>query len=71
MFENKRSALFAVIVGGVLLGAFYQNMTPVEFATLNMPPINESARRDQARELLGSYYGGSVAARVGGHKDFN
>lgn len=71
MFANKRSALFTVIVSGVVVGALYQNMTPVEFATLNMPPIDEGARRDQARELLGSYYGGSFAARLEGQKDIN
>lgn len=46
-------------------------MTPVEFAALNLPPIDESARRDQARELLGGYYGGSFAERVEGQKDLN
>jgi len=71
MFANKRSALLTAIIGGVFLGSLYQNMTPVEFATLNMPPIDEGARRDQARELLGSYYGGSYAARLEGHKDLN
>ncbi len=71
MFANKRSALYATIIGGVFLGAFYQNMTPVEFAALNMPLVNEGARRDQARELLGSVYGGSYAARLEGHKDLN
>jgi soluble lytic murein transglycosylase len=71
MFANKRSALYSALIGGVILGAFYQNMTPVEFATLNMPQVNEGARRDQARELLGSLYGGSFAARLEGHKDIN
>lgn len=71
MFANKRSALLAVLVGGVFLGTFYQNMTPVEFAALNMPQIDEAARRDQARELLGGYYGGSFAANLEGNKDLN
>lgn len=71
MFTNKRSALLATIVGGVTLGALYQNMTPVEFATLNMPSIDESARRDQAQELLGPYYHASFAARLEGEQDLN
>lgn len=50
---------------------FFQNMTPVEFSTLNMPPIDENARRDQAQELLGSYYNGSVAQSLEGQKDLN
>lgn len=71
MFTNKRSALWATLIGGVLLGSLYQNMTAVEFAALNMPSIDEGARRDQARELLGTFYGGSYAARVEGHRDLN
>ncbi|HEY8271817.1 MAG TPA: lytic transglycosylase domain-containing protein [Pseudobdellovibrionaceae bacterium] len=71
MFANKSSALLAVVLGGVFLGAFYQNMSPVEFAALNMPPIDEGARRVQARELLGTYYGGSFAQSFEGQKDMN
>jgi soluble lytic murein transglycosylase len=36
-----------------------------------MPPIDENARRDQAQELLGSYYNGSVAQKMEGQKDLN
>jgi soluble lytic murein transglycosylase len=71
MFVNKRSALLSIILGGAFIGLFYQNMSPVEFAALNMPPIDEGARRDQARELLGSYYGGSFAQSFEGKKDLN
>jgi soluble lytic murein transglycosylase len=71
MFANKSSALLSIIIGGVFLGTFYQNMSPVEFATLNMPPIDEAARRDQARELLGSFYGGSFAQSFEGQKNLN
>lgn len=53
------------------MGTFYQNMTPVEFAALNMPPIDEDARRVQAQELLGGYYGGSFAARFEENSDLN
>lgn len=58
-------------MGGILMVMFFQNMTPVEFSTLNMPPIDENARRDQAQELLGSYYNGSVAQSLEGQKDLN
>jgi len=71
MFSNKRSAIYSILVGGVILAVFFQNMTPVEFVALNLPPVNEGARREQAQELLGSYYGGSFAARLEGHKDLN
>ena len=71
MFANKRSAIFATFVGGILLALFFQNMTPVEFSTLNMPPIDENARRDQAQELLGSHYNGSIAQSLEGQKDLN
>lgn len=50
---------------------FFQNMTPVEFSTLNMPPIDENARKEQAQELLGSYYDGSIAQSLEGQKDLN
>ncbi|MNS64601.1 Soluble lytic murein transglycosylase precursor [compost metagenome] len=71
MFKNKKWALAAVLVGGSLIGAFYQNMTPVEFSALNMPPIDEKARQDQARELLGSYYTGTPIRSLEGHQDLN
>ncbi|MFS4458327.1 lytic transglycosylase domain-containing protein [Bdellovibrio sp. HCB2-146] len=71
MFRSKRSALISTFVGGFFLLVFYQNMTPVEFSTLNMPAIDENARKDQAQELLGSHYIGSVAQSLEGQRDLN
>ncbi len=68
---NKRSALFITFLSGIAMVALFQNMTPVEFATFNMPQIDEKARQDQAQELLGSYYQGSLAQRLEGQKDLN
>src|SRR5437868_4406113 len=72
MFANKKWALASILLAGTLLGSLYQNMTPVEFTALNMPPIDERARQDQARELLGPhYYTGSPIQSLEGTKDLN
>lgn len=54
----------------ILILAF-QNMSLVEFASLNIAKVDEDARRDQARELLGAYYRGSVAQKLEGHQHLN
>jgi soluble lytic murein transglycosylase len=72
MFANKKWAIASILLAGTLLGSLYQNMTPVEFTALNMPPIDERARQDQARELLGAhYYTGSPIQSLEGTKDLN
>lgn len=53
---NKKLSLVFVLAFGIPLGILFQNMASVEFATLNMPPIDEKARREQAQELLGNHY---------------
>src|SRR5437868_12935857 len=58
--KNKNVALGSVIVTCGFLIVMFQNMTLVEFTTLNMPEIDEGSRQDQARELLGAFYNGSV-----------
>lgn len=54
----------------VLILAF-QNMSLVEFASLNIAKVDEDARRDQARELLGAYYKGSVVQKLEGQPHLN
>lgn len=49
----------------------FQNMSLVEFASLNISKVDENARRDQARELLGAYYRGSTAQKFEGQAHLN
>jgi len=68
---NKRIAITLILSGFGLLSLMFQNMTLVEFSTLNMPEIDESSRRDQARELLGTFYKGSLAEKLEGEQYLN
>lgn len=69
--NNKRVAITLILSGIGLLSLMFQNMTLVEFSTLNMPEIDESSRRDQARELLGTFYKGSLAEKFEGEQYLN
>lgn len=68
---NKRIGVFAVLSGWALMVLLFQNMTLVEFSTLNLPSVDEDSRQDQARELLGVYYKGSLAQRFEGEQSLN
>ncbi len=63
------------VVGLLVLGAglimMFQNMTLIEFSLRDVPAVDEGARRDQARELLGSYYTESPARKVEGERYLN
>ena len=69
--SKKRIGIFAILSGWILLLLMFQNMTLVEFSTLNLPDVDEDARQDQARELLGVYYKGSLAQRFEGEQALN
>ncbi|HEY8272777.1 MAG TPA: lytic transglycosylase domain-containing protein [Pseudobdellovibrionaceae bacterium] len=69
--SNKRIGVFAILAGWALLIMFFQNMTFIEFSTLNLPLVDEDSRQDQARELLGNYYKGSLAQRFEGEQSLN
>jgi Soluble lytic murein transglycosylase and related regulatory proteins (some contain LysM/invasin domains) len=71
MITNKTWALLFILGAGSISGVLYQNMTPVEFSALNIPQIDEKSRRDQAKELLGTYYTGSPIQSLDGHRDLN
>lgn len=58
--RSKRRALFISAIALVLV-LMFQNMSFVEFVALGISPIDEDARQQQARELLGSYYPFSLA----------
>jgi soluble lytic murein transglycosylase len=67
----KRTAAFTLLTGWAVLIFFFQNMTLVEFSNLNVPLVDEGSRQDQARELLGIFYDGSLAQRFEGEQSLN
>lgn len=69
--SKKRVGVFAILSGWGLMVLLFQNMTLVEFSTLNLPSVDEEARQDQARELLGVSYKGSLAQRFEGEQSLN
>ncbi len=58
-------------LGTLVLMLAFQNMSLVEFANLNISHVDEGARREQARELLGAYYHGSAAQKLEGNRYLN
>jgi len=54
-----------------VLVLMFQNMTLVEFTTLNLPEVDELSRQDQARELLGGLYKDSLAEKLEGEQYLN
>jgi len=68
---NKRIGILSALAGSALLLVMFQNMTLVEFSSLNMPEVDEGSRRDQARELLGAFYDGSMAQKLEGQQYLN
>jgi soluble lytic murein transglycosylase len=71
IYINKRIAVASVLTVCALLVVFFQNMTLVEFSELNIPEIDEDSRQDQARELLGVFYDGSVPQKLEGEQYLN
>lgn len=69
--SKKRIGIFSVLVSWAFLVLMFQNMTLVEFSTLNLPEVDETSRQDQARELLGTYYKGSIAQQLEGEQNLN
>jgi soluble lytic murein transglycosylase len=68
---NKHVAITTILASSALMIVMFQNMTLVEFSTLNMPSVDEDSRQDQARELLGRFYNGSQAQRLEGEQYLN
>lgn len=68
--RSKRRALFISAIALVLV-LMFQNMSYVEFVALNISPINEDARQEQAQELLGQYYPLSLARESEYHPYLN
>lgn len=65
MRQKKMSVIaIGLALGGLLL--FYQNMTLKDFDSLGISDVDDSSRREQARELLGRYYKGSYAQKLEG-----
>lgn len=63
--------MMSIAAIGVLLMALFQNMSLVEFSTLNIGGINEQTRKVQAQELLGTEYRGSFAQKLEDHEYLN
>lgn len=68
--KNRRRALFITAIALVLV-LMFQNMSFVEFVALNISPIDEMARQEQAHELLGHYYPFSMARKTEYHPYIN
>ena len=58
-------------VGGLAMLLMFQNMTPVEFGSLQISNVDEGARQEQARELLGASYRRSFARQLEGQQNLN
>lgn len=54
----------------VMMGLF-NNMSLVDFNALGIPEVDDEVRQDQARELMGSYYRGSLAQKLEGQQYLN
>ncbi len=68
--RSKQRALFISVIALVLV-LMFQNMSYVEFVALNISPIDEDARQEQAQELLGQYYPFSLARQTEYHPYLN
>lgn len=71
MLNTKRARIITAAFGSLALMLLFQNMSLLEFSELNIPEVDEDARQDQARELLGTYYRGSTAQRLEGEQYLN
>lgn len=71
MGRTRTTPKLTVLAIGLGLTILFQNMTPIEFSLLNVPAVDEGARSEQARELLGAYYSDSPARKVEGAQQLN
>jgi soluble lytic murein transglycosylase len=71
MGRTRNTPKLAVASIGIGLAILFQNMTPIEFSLLNVPAVDEGARSEQARELLGAYYSESPASKAEGASHLN
>lgn len=60
---NQKQRALLISSFGLVLVLLFQNMSFVEFVALNISPIDEQARQEQAQELLGRYYPYSLARK--------
>jgi soluble lytic murein transglycosylase len=58
-------------LGGLVLFLMFQNMSFVEFGSLQISNVDEGSRQEQARELLGASYRRSFARRLEGEQNLN
>ncbi|MES2855735.1 MAG: lytic transglycosylase domain-containing protein [Bdellovibrionota bacterium] len=71
MKRFQKPQFISVAAGILFLVIMFQNMSLVEFASLNISTVDERSRRVQARELLGDYYRGSFAQKLEGQEYLN
>lgn len=71
MKSRSKFQYIGLILGLFILIMTFQNMSLVDFGRLNMPEIDEGARHEQARELLGTFYTESSAQKLEGKQHLN
>jgi soluble lytic murein transglycosylase len=71
MNSFKKPQFISALAGLLFLGILFQNMSLVEFAALNIAPVDEGTRRVQAHEVLGDFYHGSFAQKLEGQQYLN
>lgn len=64
---GRKIKLFFYGLGWFGLILLFQNMTYMDYSKPELPKINEDTRLEQAQELLGQKYQGSVAQKSEGH----
>jgi len=65
---NKKLTLAGLSVSLGISLLLFQNMSLNEFNSLNIAEVDDALRVDQSRELLGSYYRGSMAQKFEGQQ---
>jgi soluble lytic murein transglycosylase len=66
-----KTKAISVVLGILILMPLFQNMSLVDFKKLDIANVDEAARRDQARELLGVSYQRSFARKLEGRDYLN
>ena len=68
---KKRPEFIAVVLTALIFIMMFQNMSFVEFVGLGISPVNENARREHSKELLGDSYQGSAAQKFENQSNMN
>ncbi len=66
--NDRKIRSLGIILIMMVLVFFYQNTTLMQFIDLNISDVNEEIRKDQAQELLGTYYKASPVKKIEGKR---